>query len=46
LWSPLRGPRAAAALSGDTERMSLWAGRGFKSALDSPAAEIVSMLSA
>lgn len=38
--------RAAAALSGDTARMSLWAGQGFKSALDGPAAEIVSMLSA
>jgi nitronate monooxygenase len=38
--------RAAAALSGDTARMSLWAGQGFKSALDSPAADIVSMLSA
>jgi nitronate monooxygenase len=37
--------RAAAASSGDTERMSLWAGQGFRSALDIPAAEVVSMLS-
>lgn len=36
--------RAAAASSGDTERMSLWAGQGYRSALDIPAAEVVSML--
>ncbi len=39
-----RGLRAAAARSGDTERMSLWAGQGFRSATDRPAAEIIEML--
>jgi nitronate monooxygenase len=37
--------RAAAAASGDTERMSMWAGQGFRSALDAPAGEIVTRLS-
>lgn len=37
--------RAAAAARGDTERMSLWAGQGFRSAVPRPAAEIVSLLS-
>ncbi len=36
--------RAAAAERGDTERMSLWAGQGFRSATDRPASEIVEML--
>lgn len=39
-----RGLRAAAAASGDTDRMSLWAGQGFRSATDRPAAEVVEML--
>jgi nitronate monooxygenase len=38
--------RAAAAADGDTDRMSLWAGQGFRQALDGPAGEIVTMLSA
>jgi nitronate monooxygenase len=37
--------RAAAAASGDTDRMSLWAGQGFRSALDGSAGEIVARLS-
>ncbi len=37
--------RAAAAASGDTESMSLWAGQGFRWASDRPAGEIVEMLS-
>jgi nitronate monooxygenase len=36
--------RAAAAARGDTERMSLWAGQGFRSATGLPAAEVVSLL--
>ena len=36
--------RAAAAASGDTERMSLWAGQGFRSALARPAGEIIAMI--
>jgi nitronate monooxygenase len=39
-----RGLRAAAAKSGDTDRMSLWAGQGFRSATDRPAAEIIEIL--
>jgi nitronate monooxygenase len=39
-----RGLRAAAARAGDTERMSLWAGQGFRSATDRPAAEVIQML--
>jgi nitronate monooxygenase len=39
-----RGLRAAAAKSGDTERMSLWAGQGFRAATDRPAAEVIEML--
>jgi nitronate monooxygenase len=39
-----RGLRAAAAKSGDTDRMSLWAGQGFRSATDRPAAEVIEML--
>ena len=38
--------RAAAAARGDSERMSLWAGQGFRSATDLPAAEVVSLLTA
>jgi nitronate monooxygenase len=38
--------RAAAAASGDTERMSLWAGQGYRSAVELPAGEIVERLSA
>jgi nitronate monooxygenase len=36
--------RAASAARGDTEAMSLYAGQGFRSALDRPAAEIVALL--
>jgi nitronate monooxygenase len=39
-----RGLRAAAARSADTERMSLWACQGFRSATDRPAAEIIELL--
>lgn len=38
--------RAAAAASGDAERMSLWAGQGFKAAADAPAARIIEQLCA
>jgi nitronate monooxygenase len=38
--------RAAAAADGDTERMSLWAGQGYRSATERPAAEIIERLSA
>lgn len=38
--------RAAAAASGDPERMSLWAGTGFRSATDRPAGEVVELLGA
>ncbi len=37
--------RAAAAAEGDTERMSLWAGQGYRSATEHPAAEIIERLS-
>ena len=37
--------RAAAAAEGDTERMSLWAGQGYRSATEYPAAEIIERLS-
>ena len=37
--------RAAAAAGGDTERMSLWAGQGYRSATGHPAGEIVERLS-
>jgi nitronate monooxygenase len=37
--------RAAAAASGDTERMSLWAGQGYRSATTLSAGEIVELLS-
>src|SRR5579859_7630281 len=36
--------RAAAAAEGDTERMSLWAGQGYRSAAEYPAAEIIERL--
>ena len=36
--------RAAAAARGDTERMSLWAGQGYRSAAELPAAEIIERL--
>lgn len=36
--------RAAAAAAGDTGRMSLWAGEGFRAATARPAAEIVALL--
>jgi nitronate monooxygenase len=39
-----RSLRAAAAGKGDTERMSLWAGQGYRSALDRPAGEIIAWL--
>ncbi|HEY6294624.1 MAG TPA: nitronate monooxygenase [Streptosporangiaceae bacterium] len=38
--------RSAAAAAGDTERMSLWAGQGFRSAIGQPAGEIIERLSA
>ena len=38
--------RAAAAARGDTEQMSLWAGQGYRSATEQPAAEIIERLSA
>jgi nitronate monooxygenase len=38
--------RAAAAASGDPERMSLWAGQGYRSATALPAGEIIERLSA
>lgn len=38
--------RAAAATRGDVDRMSLWAGSGFRAATDRPAAEVVAMLCA
>jgi nitronate monooxygenase len=38
--------RAAAAASGDTERMSLWAGQGYRAAAELPAAEIIERLDA
>ncbi|MGH3254257.1 MAG: nitronate monooxygenase [Streptosporangiaceae bacterium] len=37
--------RAAAAASGDTERMSLWAGQGYRSAIEQPAGEVIERLS-
>ncbi len=37
--------RAAAAAAGDTGRMSLWAGEGYRAATERPAAEIVDLLS-
>lgn len=37
--------RAAAAAAGDTGRMNLWAGEGFRAAAARPAAEIVALLS-
>jgi hypothetical protein len=37
--------RAAAAGRGDTERMSMWAGQGYRSARDLPAADIIAWLS-
>jgi nitronate monooxygenase len=36
--------RAAAAAAGDTSRMSLWAGQGYRSATGRPAAEIIAWL--
>ena len=36
--------RAAAAAAGDTSAMSLWAGQGFRLALDRPAAAVAAML--
>jgi nitronate monooxygenase len=41
-----RALRAAAAARGDTERMSLWAGLGFRAALELPASEVVARLTA
>jgi nitronate monooxygenase len=37
--------RAAAAAAGDTSRLNLWAGEGFRAATTRPAAEIVELLS-
>ncbi len=36
--------RAAAAAAGDADRMSLWAGQGFRAATDRPAGEVVDLL--
>jgi len=36
--------RAAAAAAGDADRMSLWAGTGWRAATDRPAGEVVEML--
>jgi nitronate monooxygenase len=36
--------RAASAAAGDTSAMSLWAGQGFRLALDRPAADVAAML--
>jgi nitronate monooxygenase len=36
--------RAAAARQGDADRMSLWAGTGFRHATDRPAAEVIGLL--
>jgi nitronate monooxygenase len=36
--------RAAAARQGDADRMSLWAGTGFRQATERPAAEIIDLL--
>jgi hypothetical protein len=41
-----RALRAAAAADGDTERMSLWAGQGYRSATEQSAGEIIERLSA
>lgn len=41
-----RGLRAAAARSGDTDRLHLWAGTGYRSASEGPAAEVVRRLAA
>jgi nitronate monooxygenase len=38
--------RAAAAAEGDTERMSLWAGQGYRSATEYPVGEIIERLAA
>ncbi len=38
--------RAAAAAAGDADRMSLWAGRGFRAATTHPAGEVIEMLCA
>jgi NAD(P)H-dependent flavin oxidoreductase YrpB (nitropropane dioxygenase family) len=38
------GHRAAAAAAGDTSRMNLWAGEGFRAATTRHAAEIVALL--
>jgi nitronate monooxygenase len=37
--------RAAAAAAGDTGRMNLWAGEGYRAAITRPAAEVVALLS-
>jgi nitronate monooxygenase len=39
-----RALRAAAAASGDTGRMNLWAGEGYRAATARPAAEVVALL--
>ncbi len=41
-----RPQRAAAAARGDTHGMSLWAGQGYRSATDEPAAEVIRRLAA
>jgi nitronate monooxygenase len=40
-----RPMRAAAAAAGDTERMNLWAGEGYRAATTRPAAKVVALLS-
>ncbi len=44
LQDATRPLRAAAAARGDTGRMSLWAGQGYRLAAELPAAEIVDRL--
>jgi nitronate monooxygenase len=36
--------RSSAAAAGDADRMSLWAGQGYRAATNRPAGEIVEML--
>ena len=42
--SATRPLRAAAAQAGDVQRMSLWAGEGFRQATDRPVADVIGML--
>ena len=42
--SATRPIRAAAAAAGDADRMSLWAGQGYRAATTRPAGEVIEML--